>query len=366
MRDPGADPSSPPARCCPQARGCQLLRRQLLRRSLALPLAPLLLGSAATSRGASLPDVPDGPGSSSARDRLAESAAAHGLAAWLGLHDINAGFSQLWLPASGWRPASADAAGSVQLRLLPASGVAALQPAAAGSAEAMRLLLLGPLAVHGIAGAVNWGPPDTLDDRRCDQLLLAWPGAAGAGAGNRLALFIDRDEGLLRRLRLARKLALAEVASAVGISLGFLSAMERSQMSASVATLRKLARFYKTNILDFFDPAASNPHLVSTRERKLLDAGQGIKMELLAWGNTVMEPHLFRIAPQAGSGEAYTHEGEEFLHVLKGALAISLQETNYILRAGDSFYFDSSTPHSWANPGKTETCVLWINTPPTF
>lgn len=203
MRDTGADPSSPPARCCPQARGRQLLRRQLLRRSLALPLAPLLLGSAATSRGASLPDVPDGPGSSSARDRLAESAAAHGLAAWLGLHDINAGFSQLWLPASGWRPASADAAGSVQLRLLPASGVAALQPAAAGSAEAMRLLLLGPLAVHGIAGAVNWGPPDTLDDRRCDQLLLAWPGAAGAGAGNRLALFIDRDEGLLRRLRLA-------------------------------------------------------------------------------------------------------------------------------------------------------------------
>src|SRR5882724_5241715 len=60
--------------------------------------------------------------------------------------------------------------------------------------------------------------------------------------------------GRLRQLRLRRGLSLAHVAEAVGISLGFLSALERSHMSASVSTLRKLARFYKTNILDFFDP----------------------------------------------------------------------------------------------------------------
>jgi DNA-binding transcriptional MerR regulator len=57
----------------------------------------------------------------------------------------------------------------------------------------------------------------------------------------------------LRQLRTKRALSLAQVARSVGISLGFLSALERSHMSASVSTLRKLARFYKTNILDFFD-----------------------------------------------------------------------------------------------------------------
>src|SRR5512136_659036 len=44
----------------------------------------------------------------------------------------------------------------------------------------------------------------------------------------------------LRQLRLRRNLSLAQVAEAVGISLGFLSALERSHMSASVSTLRKL------------------------------------------------------------------------------------------------------------------------------
>src|SRR5689334_3072556 len=49
----------------------------------------------------------------------------------------------------------------------------------------------------------------------------------------------------LRQLRARRGLSLAQVAKAVGISVGFLSALERSHMSASVGTLRKLARFYR-------------------------------------------------------------------------------------------------------------------------
>src|SRR6202162_2041053 len=170
----------------------------------------------------------------------------------------------------------------------------------------------------------------------------------------------------LRQLRIRRGLSLAQVAKAVGISVGFLSALERSHMSASVSTLRKLARFYKTNILGFFDPAESNLRLVSPDKRKVLEAGPGVRMELLAWGNTVMEPHLFRIAPQSGSGESYQHEGEEFLYILQGELQISLEEEKYRLQPGDSFYFESATPHSWKNPGRGETWVLWVNTPPTF
>ena len=86
-------------------------------------------------------------------------------------------------------------------------------------------------------------------------------------------------------------------------------------------------------------------------ERKVLEAGAGVRMELLAWGNTVMEPHLFRIAPEAGSGESYTHEGEEFIYVLRGELEISCEGEEYRLKPGDSFYFESATPHRWKNPG---------------
>ena len=141
----------------------------------------------------------------------------------------------------------------------------------------------------------------------------------------------------LRRLRTQRGRSLAEVAAAAGISVGFLSALERSQMSASVGTLRRLARYYRTNILDFFDATEMNTRLVRPTKRKVLDAGPGVRMELLAWGNKVMEPHLFRIAPQAGSGESYTHEGEEFLFVLRGELQIALDGEEYHLSAATAF-----------------------------
>ncbi len=169
-----------------------------------------------------------------------------------------------------------------------------------------------------------------------------------------------------RKLRLQRGESLAIVANAVGVSIGFLSNLERSQSGASISIMRKLAQYYGLNILDLFNPIDGTGPLVRPQDRKSLEGGPGVHMELLASGKITMEPHLFRVAPGAGSGESYSHEGEEFLYLVSGRLDIVLAGQEYQLRAGDSFYFTSKTQHSWSNPGKAETIILWINTPPTF
>ena len=170
-----------------------------------------------------------------------------------------------------------------------------------------------------------------------------------------------------RRLRMRRKLSLAQVARATSVSVGFLSALERGQMRCSIATLRRIARFYKTNIISLFETNGEAQHLVRPSQRKILETSPNVRMELLAWGNTAMEPHLFRVKPGGGSGESYSHEGEEFLHVLRGEFELWLHnEGHYLLKAGDSLYFESSTPHRWKNPGRAEAWILWVNTPPTF
>ena len=169
-----------------------------------------------------------------------------------------------------------------------------------------------------------------------------------------------------RKLRLQRGESLATVAHAVGVSIGFLSNLERSQSGASISIMRKLAQYYGLNILDLFNPIDGTGPLVRPRDRKSLEGGPGVHMELLASGKITMEPHMFRLAPGAGSGESYSHEGEEFLYLVRGRLDIELAGEAFQLRAGDSFYFSSKTQHRWTNPGKTETLILWINTPPTF
>ena len=170
-----------------------------------------------------------------------------------------------------------------------------------------------------------------------------------------------------RRLRLRRNLSLAQVARATGVSVGFLSSLERGQMRCSIGTLRRIARYYKTNIISLFETNGEAQHLVRPSDRKVLETSRDVRMELLAWGNTAMEPHLFRVKPGGGSGDSYAHDGEEFLHVLRGEFELWLHnEGHYRLKEGDSLYFESSTPHRWKNPGRSEAWILWVNTPPTF
>ena len=74
-----------------------------------------------------------------------------------------------------------------------------------------------------------------------------------------------------------------------------------------------------------------------------------MRMELLAWGNTEMEPHLFRVAPAAESGDSYTHEGEEWATVLSGAAEITVEGKAYVLREGDNLHFRAHRTHSYSN-----------------
>lgn len=171
----------------------------------------------------------------------------------------------------------------------------------------------------------------------------------------------------LSRLRRERHLTLVEVARKTGLSVSFLSALERGQANASIATLQKLAHSYGTNVLSFFGGRETTRRLVRPRDRKALQPQPGVEMELLAFGNSTMEPHLFRIAPGATSGGAYHHEGEEFIFVLQGKLEIWLDEVErYVLESGDCLYFESTQSHRWRSLSDKQTALLWVNTPPTF
>jgi mannose-6-phosphate isomerase-like protein (cupin superfamily) len=79
-----------------------------------------------------------------------------------------------------------------------------------------------------------------------------------------------------------------------------------------------------------------------------------------------MQPFHNVIKPGGGSKGSYSHVGEEFGIVLEGKLEINLNGKAYRLKKNDSFYFSSQTPHSWSNPGKRKTVVIWVTSPPTF
>jgi mannose-6-phosphate isomerase-like protein (cupin superfamily) len=52
--------------------------------------------------------------------------------------------------------------------------------------------------------------------------------------------------------------------------------------------------------------------------------------------------------------------------ILEGRLELIVDNSTYLLEEGDAFFFKSSLPHGYRNPGSIETKVLWVNTPPSF
>jgi DNA-binding transcriptional MerR regulator/quercetin dioxygenase-like cupin family protein len=171
----------------------------------------------------------------------------------------------------------------------------------------------------------------------------------------------------LRKLRRQRSMTLSQAAQGTDLSVSFLSSLECGKTNASVATLQKLAVFYGTNVQSFFGPSRKSLKLVNPRIRKQLSNEPGVNIELLAFGNNVMQPHLYRIAPGATSGGSYHHEGEEFIYVISGTCEIWLDEVeHYDLGEGDCLYFSSTQTHRWNNSGRETAVLLWTNTPPTF
>jgi DNA-binding transcriptional MerR regulator/quercetin dioxygenase-like cupin family protein len=178
------------------------------------------------------------------------------------------------------------------------------------------------------------------------------------------------DGRLLRRLRTSRGLSLREAAHRSGLSISFLSALERGVSGASVATLQRLTTAYRTTLLELFASGdAAGDRLVRPDDRPVLRvAGGDVRIEQLAHGTRQLEPQLFVLAPGASSDGAYAHEGEEFLYLLSGAVTVWVgdDEVYALDRVGDALSFPSTLPHRWRNDAGGESRLLWINTPPTF
>jgi DNA-binding transcriptional MerR regulator/mannose-6-phosphate isomerase-like protein (cupin superfamily) len=179
-----------------------------------------------------------------------------------------------------------------------------------------------------------------------------------------------REAGVqLRAIRREQGLTLREAASRSGLSTSFISSLERGVSGASIATLRRLLEAYGRTVGELLRGAApSGSRMVRPADRRVLDAGRGIRIEDLFASVTTLESQLFVLAPGASSDGYYRHAGEEFMYVLAGTLGVWLDDPHefYRLEPGDALTFPSTHDHRIAALGSDETRVLWINTPPTF
>jgi len=184
---------------------------------------------------------------------------------------------------------------------------------------------------------------------------------------------LERQVGeQIRELRQIKRLTLQQLAEMVGISVGYLSQIERNRSQLPIGTLRKICDVLGVHMSWFFPSTPEGPpeersFIVRAKyRRRLTFTGLGINEDLLSPNlSGPLELLLSTLEPGADSGE-YTHEGSEAGVVISGTMELWVNEQYFLLEEGDSFSFKSTERHRCRNPGQVPTRVVWVITPPHY
>jgi transcriptional regulator with XRE-family HTH domain len=173
----------------------------------------------------------------------------------------------------------------------------------------------------------------------------------------------------IREARRRRGLTIEELATATGLTKGFLSQVERDLANTSVGSLLRICGALDIRVGDLFDEEPE-PVLVRAGEGAAIQfGGEGASDALLTpRANRALQVIHATVAPGGHSGErGYATPSEaQFVHVLRGEFELTLGGEVFAMRAGDSITFGGREARSWRNPGRGRAEVLWVITPSLF
>lgn len=167
-----------------------------------------------------------------------------------------------------------------------------------------------------------------------------------------LELAIGRE---VRAHRHKQNITVAELAQLTGISIGMVSKIENGNTSPSLSTLQTLSNALGVTLTSFFRRFEESRSAIHTK------AGEGVEMEragtraghqynLLGHlgsnaSGVMVEPYLITLNEESDIFPTFQHDGIEMLYMLEGEVSYRHGDHLYVLKSGDTLFFDADAPH---------------------
>lgn len=188
----------------------------------------------------------------------------------------------------------------------------------------------------------------------------------------------DFDVGTrLKTMRVTAGLSQRRLAELSGVPHGQISMIETNRSSPSVSSLRKIIGGLNVTMSEFFEPDSPANTAVFFKPGDLRDLTSRIysaleephgRMTLMQVGDAKahnLQILYERYEPGADTGETMLeHVANEGGVVISGEIEVTVGDQVMILKAGDSYLFNSTLPHRFRNIGDREATVVSACTPP--
>ncbi|GFH34476.1 helix-turn-helix domain-containing protein [Streptomyces pacificus] len=166
----------------------------------------------------------------------------------------------------------------------------------------------------------------------------------------------------LRDLRKRGGLTVEAAAERLGLSAAHLSRLETGQRQPSLPVLLTLARAYGTTVSDLLGETSPERNPVIRGAGVASVGADGWTYRQAGGSRRAMQALRVHVPPGVRHESVRVHTGEEWLHVLKGRLRLSLGGEEYVLEQGDSAHYDSLTPHRITAVPPAGADLLFVHT----
>ena len=174
----------------------------------------------------------------------------------------------------------------------------------------------------------------------------------------------------LREIRETNHLSQRQLAKAAGVANATISQIESGLLNPTVGTLKKVLGAIPITLGEFFANDFAFSEKVFFNADELLEIGdKGVSYRQV--GNHLRNRSIQMVKecyqPGAHTGKHdIIHEGEECGIILSGTLEVQVGNQVRVLKAGDAYYFKSTTPHQFKNVGRNPCELISACTPPSF
>lgn len=158
---------------------------------------------------------------------------------------------------------------------------------------------------------------------------------------------------------------LKELSDITGLSVGFLSNIERNLNSPSISNLQQICQALNVNLMEILDENASESPVTTKAQRQEIfsNPDSQVKIENIIVGKNSINGIVITIPKKTEqySDMSWGHAYDEVGVVIEGELAIELDKEIYNLKEGDTIFIKSFTPHRYKNPIDEKSVVYWFS-----